>query len=364
MHKVFFAYLTAFNGGGGIEKFNRALMRALDLQQNVNFQALSLHDSVQDDNYLPRERFRSWHSNARKFVVGVLGLIASGDTLIIGHINLAVIGRMARTLKPKVKLTLICHGIEVWRPLSGSKKRILKLVDEIWVVSNHTKQELVRMHNVPEDKIQVLHNTIDPYFDYPTTFRRADYLQKRYGIEKDDKVLFTLARLSSSEGYKGYDRVTEALVGMKGKVKYLIAGKADEEEKQRMEKLITDLQLEQQVSLIGFVPDEELVDHYQLADYFVMPSTDEGFGIVFIEAMACGTVPIAGNADGSVDAVANGKLGVMVDPLNVDAIREAIDSDHGDLKRGMDLRQAVEATFGFEVFQNRVKQLIEGVCVG
>lgn len=361
--KIKFAYLTAFNGGGGIEKFNRALMRALDSLDIVELEALSLHDNHHDERYLTADKFRTWNANARKFVMGVLGLLNSDDTLILGHINLAVIGRLVRTMKPKVKLVLICHGIEVWKPLSGSKKRILKLADQIWVVSNHTKQEIIKRHGVPEEKIQILHNTIDPYFQYPTTFTKPNYLKERYGITPDTKVLFTLARLSSNEGYKGYDRVTEALARVNADVRYLIGGKADDDERERMEKLIADLGLRDRVTLIGFIPDEELVDHYQLADYFIMPSTDEGFGIVFIEAMACGTIPIAGNADGSVDAVANGALGLVVNPLSVDEITEAISSEPNTLPRGEALRNAVEERFGFDVFTANVGTLISSVCV-
>jgi glycosyltransferase involved in cell wall biosynthesis len=78
------------------------------------------------------------------------------------------------------------------------------------------------------------------------------------------------------------------------------------------------------VSFAGFVAPDELVDHYRLADVFAMPSTGEGFGVVFLEAMACGTPVLGGNRDGSVDALDGGRLGLLVEPMNVAAIGDGI----------------------------------------
>ena len=78
------------------------------------------------------------------------------------------------------------------------------------------------------------------------------------------------------------------------------------------------------VQFTGLVPAEELPDYFRLADVFVMPSTGEGFGIVFLEAMASGVRVIGGNRDGSVDALADGELGGAVDPDNEQELISAI----------------------------------------
>src|SRR5262249_8559065 len=66
----------------------------------------------------------------------------------------------------------------------------------------------------------------------------------------------------------------------------------------------------------GMVAPKELADYYRVADVFVMPSTQEGFGIVFLEAAASGLPLIGGNRDGSLDALADGSLGIGIDPEN------------------------------------------------
>ena len=78
------------------------------------------------------------------------------------------------------------------------------------------------------------------------------------------------------------------------------------------------------VTLCGFVSDSELPEHYRLADVFALPSSGEGFGIVFLEALACGVPVLGGNADGTVDALADGELGELVDPFSTDQIASAL----------------------------------------
>ena len=93
---------------------------------------------------------------------------------------------------------------------------------------------------------------------------------------------------------------------------YLIVGSGDDQP--RLERLAREAGVGDRVVFAGQVADAELADYFALADVFAMPSTGEGFGIVFLEAAASGLPVIGGNRDGSVDALADGRIGRLVDP--------------------------------------------------
>ena len=114
------------------------------------------------------------------------------------------------------------------------------------------------------------------------------------------------------------------------------------------------------VVLAGFVPDEELSEHYNLCDLFAMPSKAEGFGIVYLEALACGKPVLAGNKDGSRDALNDGELGLLVDPDDTAEIASEVirvlrrQHPHPNLFRPELLRQRVTELFGVETFKRNV----------
>src|SRR5262249_26054671 len=138
-------------------------------------------------------------------------------------------------------------------------------------------------------------------------------------------VILTVARLAEPERYKGYDRVLAALPAVRAavpNVHYILVGRGPDSK--RIRRLIHELKLEESVTMTGFVRDHELCDHYNLCDVFAMPSKGEGFGIVYLEALACGRPVLAGNKDASAEPLLNGELGVLVDPDNVEEIASAL----------------------------------------
>jgi glycosyltransferase involved in cell wall biosynthesis len=150
-------------------------------------------------------------------------------------------------------------------------------------------------------------------------------LRARYGLQEGERIILTVARLAAKERYKGYDRVIHALPAIReacGPVRFMLVGQG--EDSQRVDALLSVLGIKSMVIMPGFVSDAELPAHYRLADVFAMPSTGEGFGIVFLESMACGTPVVAGNRDGSVDALDGGRLGRLVDPNDIHAITAGI----------------------------------------
>ncbi|OSZ82184.1 hypothetical protein CAP35_02635 [Chitinophagaceae bacterium IBVUCB1] len=372
MKNILFLNLAAFRNYGGLEKFNRCFLKALDgLGSDLKYNAtgVSLCDEEADEKYFPQSLYKGFNNNKFMFVLHSILKMLKQDILILGHINTSVIGIVFKTLFPERKLVLVCHGIEVWQPLKGIKKRVMDKADYILAVSEYTKQQIVQKQGKPASMVFVFHNTIDPYFSYPAAYKKDVVLQKRYGIKPTDFVVYTLCRLSSKEQYKGYDAVIEAIATLCSKyqhVKYLIAGKYDEVEKKRVNELVTVKGLTDKVILAGYVDEREIVKHYQLADVFVMPSTGEGFGIVFIEAMACGRQVIGGNADGSIDALRGGDMGTIVNADDVYAIAKAIEDKILSINQFNDtqsalLQKKVVNYFGFDTYKGNLKTILQSI---
>lgn len=364
---VLFLYLKAFSFTGGIEKFNRSFLKALhelSVDGLMNADAVSPYDSVTDEKYFPRLRFKGYNGNRLFFTLRTFFAIWKYDIVILGHINLAIIGYLIKRIKPSVKLVVVAHGIEVWKTHKGHKLKVLQQADTILSVSNYTKDRILA-HNpsVMADKIRIFPNTVDPYFKRPVVFDKPQYLMDRYQLDRETKVLLTVTRLSSSEKYKGYDNIIEVmdeLVDSDKNIKYLICGKADEDERKRVQSLIAQRREKNAVQLLGFVPDAELIDHYLLADIFVMQSKKEGFGIVFIEALVCGRKVIAGSKDGSAEALLQGELGKLIDPDSKEEVKTAIEEYLRTSPQGSPglLQQKVVDAFGFHRYKERMQEYL------
>jgi glycosyltransferase involved in cell wall biosynthesis len=191
-------------------------------------------------------------------------------------------------------------------------------------------------------------------------------LRARLGIPPDARILLTVARIAASEHFKGYDRVLHALPQVLERVPnavYVLAGGGDD--RARVQHEAERLGVAHAVRLPGYIPELELADLYNLCDVYVMPSRKEGFGIVFLEALGCGRPVIAGNADGSVEPLADGQLGLLVDPDDVPAIADALVGVlTGTLadRRLLDpswLRREVVRRFGERAFRRRLARIVE-----
>ena len=331
-----------------------------------DFEFWSVYDRDEDlmDNYLPAEKFKGFRADKVKFTGEAIRLGKQCHTVILSHINLASVGVAIKLINPKCRVVLIAHGIEVWRPLFLLKKVLLKKCDKIICVSEYTRNEIIRLHNVQADKCVVINNALDPHMKLPAQLHKPDALLQRYSLSKNNDILFTLARLAGTEQYKGYDQVIKTLGNLKPQfpnLKYVLAGAADVEEKQRIEQIIVQYQVEDMVILPGFIDERELTNHFLMADLFVLPSKKEGFGIVFIEAMACGLPVICGNTDGSIDAVKGGKLGTAINPDDAVELQNEI-IKHLKNRPALAVREALQkectSYFNSDIYSNQLKRLL------
>lgn len=318
---IYLFSLQTFRTTGGIQKMTRTLAYSLaniSKAENWNFRFFSLYDTRYDlmSQYLPSEKYTGFNNSRLRLGLASIKIAPKADAVILNHINFALIGIVIKLFNPKCRVWLIAHGIEVWRPLSRIKKVFLNsYCNKIICVSNFTREQMITRHGSNPGKCVVLNNVVDPFIKLPGVFDKPEYLLNRYGLNSSNQVIFTLTRLASSEQYKGHEQVIKAVGDLKQSfpnIKYILSGQYDAVEEERIKNLIDKYGVDGQVILTGFLNENELTDHFLLADLFVLPSKKEGFGIVFIEALACGLPVICGNADGSIDAILDGKLGTAI----------------------------------------------------
>jgi phosphatidylinositol alpha-1,6-mannosyltransferase len=330
---ILFLTLRVFSATGGIEKVCKILGKALFQINSQKGQVciLSSHDSskeAKDNPYFSDLYFTGYNNKRINFLLNSLKKARHADVIIISHVNILPIAWLIKKCFSNKKLIMIAHGIEVWSMPLGYKKKMLAACDEIICVSEFTKQQISKISELNQVKLSVINNCIDPFLSNIKSNDSINKLRSRYGILSDEKVMFTLTRMDASERYKGYDRVIEAMAKLTHKypsLKYVIGGSYDEAEKKYIDEILQKFQMNGKVVFTGFIKNEELNDHFLMSDFYIMPSYGEGFGIVFVEAMYFGLPVIAGNKDGSVDALMNGKLGILVDPMNVNEIQLAIE---------------------------------------
>jgi glycosyltransferase involved in cell wall biosynthesis len=318
----------AFGGAGGIAKFNRDFLGALDACPAVErVQALprlilgQIEDMIPEAIIFDRRAARGRAEYARQWLRHTV-YAERADLVICGHLNLLPLAWLAARYR-QARLALIVHGFEVFGP---SCRRLSKLVadriDAFIAVSRYSAARFVEWSGVPSDRGFILPNSVD--LDRFAPGEPDPCLLERYGLW-GSKIMLTVGRMATGERYKGFDEVIEAMPRLLTRfaaLKYLIVG--DGSDRRRLEAIAASRGLSRHVIFAGHVPEAEKVAHYNLADVFVLPSQGEGFGIALIEAAACG-IPIVGSTvDGSRDALLDGRLGRLVDPRKQDEVVEAI----------------------------------------
>ena len=364
--RILYLYLNAFSAIGGIQKFNKNFLRALS---EIEFMIVSnsLYDLRNDLPVINNTKLYSAENNKLKFIINSLKFGFNSDIIVLGHINLTFpLVIFYKLLFPQKEIILITHGIEIWQRLSFLKKYSLNKCDKIITVSNYTKKRIIEVQGIKADKIYILHNTIDENFKPYQNKERPIDLLKKHKLTGNEKIILTVCRLSSSEKYKGYDRIIKILPKLLNKypsLRYILAGKGDQTEIKRLSLLVKDNKVEKNVIITGYVFEEDLPKYYNLCDVFILASRKEGFGIVFLEALISGKPVIGGNMDGSVDALLNGKLGTLINPENDEEIYESIvtnlNKDKEELTmRSFEIKSMVEEAFGFGNFKNNIFRIL------
>lgn len=360
-----------FDFKGGIQTYSGFLLQAFEqVDPGLQTDVFLMHDrgSQQPDSNHLRFHCTGQVSSRLRAPVFAMKALASGinqrPSLVIStHLNFTVAAYWLKQLAG-IPYWAVAHGFEAWDVQRPALRQAIAHADRILAVSSYTRDRLINEQAIDPDRVSLLPNTFDAH-----RFRIAEkpaHLLQRYQLTSEQPIILTVNRLAAGEDYHPYDRVLAALPQIRQvipNVHYLIVGKGDD--RPRLEKLIAEQQLQQCVTLAGFVSDDELPDYYNLCDVFAMPSKLEGFGIVYLEAMASGKPVLGSNRDGSTEALGHGRFGALVDPDDTDAIAHTLiqilqrDYPKPLMYQPGQLRKTIIQTFGNESFRKTLAQLIK-----
>ncbi|MDF5721685.1 MAG: glycosyltransferase [Rhizonema sp. PD37] len=364
-HHVF-VFIEIFEHEGGIQSYVKDVFRAyLALSHPQHAEVFLLRDCFGCENpFESQERLKFHYFKSQSSQLGRVKMTMAllthflrrkPEHVFCGHVNLAsLVGMLCQSLR--IPYTVMTHGKEVWQPLPTLTKYSLQKAQYIWTVSRYTRKIACAANHLDPARVVIMPCAVNG--DRFTPAPKSPALLERYNLT-ESKVIVTVARLWSGDIYKGVDITIQALpliAQVIPEVKYLVIGRGDDQP--RLAQLAKDLGVSDRIIFAGFIPTEELVAHYRLADAYVMPS-QEGFGIVYLEAMACGVPVLSGDADGSAEPLQDGKLGWRVPYRDKDAVATAcIEILNGDDLRchRQWLREEAIAHFGIDAFQQRLQQ--------
>ena len=327
MMRVLIILHNAYGGHGGIAKFNRDLLEALVAAPDTG--TVEVMPRLSPDEPTTPPDALIYHTDAASGSFAFFRALLcrtfrskAPDIVICGHIRLLFAAYLVSALR-RCKLVLVMHGTEVWENPKGALTRFLvRRCDRFIAVSALTRERFRSWSGVPAEAFDILPNSIDRTRFSPGPPAAA--LIERYALA-NRQVIMTLSRLHPGDAYKGVDTLLELmpeLIEEEPSLTYLIGG--DGPDRVRLEEMSRSLGLADHVVFTGFIDEAEKTDHYRLADLFLLPGSGEGFGIVLLEAMACGVPVIASALDGSREAVRDGKIGIVVDPTDRGALKSAI----------------------------------------
>lgn len=291
------------------------------------------------------------------------GFIAMFNKFLLG-IPYAVVVFGSDIIKKDVSRSRLRHSLK--RKFFWLMKLVFRNANNIFPISNFTMQILLDI-GAPKEKIRIINPGVNILEFSPTVDTR--FVTEKYNL-KGKEMILTVGRL---EDYKGQDMVISSLkeaVKKVANIVYFIVGAGPDEK--RLKDIVASCGLERHVVFLKNVLPDELVKLYAASSIFVMVSREiekkvevEGFGIVFLEANACGKPVIGGNSGGISDAIIDGQTGLIVNPEDVGAISNAIlslllDKEYAASLGRMGCKR-VRENFSWEKVANRVWDSMEGV---
>lgn len=248
-----------------------------------------------------------------RFIAATLDLARGCDLIVCGHVAQLPVAWLAQKLNPKLRYVLVAHGIEVWRSFNAAERLALRGAERVLCVSDYTRRELLRRCPLPDGRAVVLHNTLDPQFR----------IEAGRSLAACPPVILLVTRLTYDDRYKGVEDMIAAMPAIRGALpsaRLRIVGRGND--LARLQGIAARLGVADSVEFLGYIDDAGLTAELRSCRLFALPSKKEGFGLVFLEAMAHGR-PCLGARAGGVPEVITADTGVLVSYGDVPGIAAA-----------------------------------------
>ncbi len=298
-----------------------------------------------------------------RFVLAALR--ASRPTLVVAaHAHLAPVAWAIQARLSGARTLVLTHGIEVWKPLASLRRWALRRADLVLAPSADTVRRLVARQGVRPEKIRQLPWALDPQFVALLASSATNHPPAGFPA---GRVVLTVGRWAAAERYKGVDTLIAALPHLLPAVPdlYLVAV-GDGDDRARLEQLAAERGVAARVRFLSGLTPEELVACYQGCEVFALPSGGEGFGLVFLEAMAHGKPVVGGVHGGTPEVIEDGVTGLLVPHGDLTRLSRALEMLLTDepLRRQMGLRgcERVRSVYLFQHFAEGLEQILANLC--
>ena len=336
--------------------------------KKMEYRLLSLNDSQELHRIRVGDREYVFTGAARgkaRFTVSALKAARRKAKLVLAlHPNFAPIVRSMHVLAPKMKSIICTHGIEVWEPLSRMRRRALQRATLVLAPSRATADYVISMQGVAPERVRVLPWGLDPDFDTRASANSESHLPPEF---PEGRVILTVGRWLATERYKGMDTLIQAMPRLLLRwpdVQLVMIGAGDDQE--WLVNQARDSGVQRHVHFLSGLSYAELSACYGAAEMFALPSRGEGFGFVYLEAMARGKPVIGGAHGGAPEVIRDGVTGYLVQHGDALQLATSLDAllSNPDLAREMGARgrERVEKEFRFSVFAKAFKKILRELC--
>ena len=286
-------------GRDGISRLARLVTSTFD-----EVTVLALHEPPSVTRF-GRAGVRGADGRSSRFVAAALRCAASADrhtTVIVTHLHLAP-AALAFTARGASLATMLC-GVEAWKPLNRLQRAALDRAARLIAISQFTRDGFQKANpHFANRAVDVCHLGVEP-------LPGADH------ADGGPPSALIVGRMAGDERYKGHDPLLEiwraVAAAVPGAVLRIVG---DGDDRSRLEQKAAALNLGDQVVFLGRLDEEALHREYEQCTAFVMPSPDEGFGFVFVEAMRAARACV-GSRGAAAEIIADGETGLLVEPGN------------------------------------------------